>query len=340
VRALSLALLLLPGLLLLMGGPARAQDNGDLIQRVQRLEADIQILQRQVNLGAGAPRGDQGGAVMATPLAPGAAASLDTRVSQLEEQMQSLTGHVEEVGHNIAQLQDRLDRLSKDMDARLTRLEQGQGAAASVPAQQPAQPQAGATDTGAGESDAGEPASQPAQQPLLLIPPQQAQPQQQAAAPVLVPPAASGNGAPNKPVAHVVGNGQVLPLGSPQQQYDYARALLVQQDYGTAETAFKAFVNTHPDDQLAGPAQYWLGETYYMRGNFQDAAQAFASGFEKFPRGGKAPDSLLKLGMSLAKLNRKKDACSVFASFSAKFPAAPVTLRQSAQRERHEAGCG
>jgi tol-pal system protein YbgF len=319
------AMLALP--LVLAAGQARAQDNADLIERVQRLESDLQILQRQVYRGV-PPAG--GAAPSAAPLAPGAAASLEGRVSQLEEEVQALTGKIEEAGHNVVQMQARLEKLSQDVDARLSKLEQGQTATATPQQQQQLQQPEAAT--------AG-------QQPVLLVPPpqQQQQQQQQApqqqAAPILVPPAQS-NEPPPKPVQHVVGNGQVLPVGTAQQQYDYSRALLVQQDYDSAEAAFKAFVNTHPDDPLAGAAQYWLGETYYLRGNFQDSAGAFATSYEKFPKGIKAPDSLLKLGMSLAKLNRKKDACAVFASLASKYPNAPANLRQSAARERQVAGCG
>ncbi len=320
LRALPLALLLWAP-----ASEAFAQgDNAALLQRLQRLEADLQILQRQVNLGPRAPGGVPQIA-QAAPAAPGATAALEVRVSQLEDQMQSLTGQVEEMDHDLAQMKDRLDRLSKDIDARLGKLEQSQ--AAGVASQQAQAEQPGqAQQPGQG------------QQPVMLVPP----PQQQAA-PVLTPPPGATPSpalAPAKPVGHVVGNGQVLPLGTPQQQYDYSLAFLKQQDYDAAEVALKAFVNTHPDDQLAGAAQYWLGETYYIRGNFQDAASAFATGYEKFPKGVKAPDSLLKLGMSLGKLNRKKDACDVYASLAAKYPAAPATLRQSAARERKLAGCG
>ncbi|HUC63473.1 MAG TPA: tol-pal system protein YbgF, partial [Alphaproteobacteria bacterium] len=170
--------------------------------------------------------------------------------------------------------------------------------------------------------------------PLAPSAPAPAPARSQAAAP---PPLASAEPPPQR--QRPLPGGQVLPVGTPQQQYDFARALLVQQDYAAAERAFAAFVNTHPDDPLAGAAQYWLGETFYLRANYDAAARAFAEGYQKFPKGSKAPDSLLKLGMSLVQLNRKKDACLLFKELEQRYPAAPTNVKQAMQRERQRASC-
>ena len=74
--------------------------------------------------------------------------------------------------------------------------------------------------------------------------------------------------------------------GTPQSQYDYALSLMLgQQDFAAAEQALKAFVEQHPQDDLTGNAQYWLGETYYVRGrSYQNAAFAFAEGYQRYPK--------------------------------------------------------
>jgi tol-pal system protein YbgF len=283
--------------------PASAQqlDLQALQQRVQRLESDLSILQRQVYTGGGGgspssaprPAASSGGAVE-----PTVAASFEVRISQLEDEMQSLTGRIEEIGHNTDLLKSQLDRLQKDIDFRLAALEKGGAPAAA----------------GGGAS---------------------ANASSQAAAA-----GASGEEAPPTPPGKMsLGQGQVLPVGNSQQQYDYARALLIQQDYAGAEKAFTAFVNTHPDDKLAGPAQYWLGETYYVRGNYDQSAKAFAEGYQRYPKSDKAPDTLLKLGMSLAQLKRTKDACVLYKELDTKYPSAPASVKQAAQRERQRAGC-
>jgi tol-pal system protein YbgF len=282
--------------------PAEAQqtDTRALQQRIERLESDLAILQRQVYTGGG----PSGGAPAAGGApAPSVAASLELRVSQLEEQLQALTGRIEEVGHNVDVAKAELDRLTKDVDFRLSALEHG-GAAAPAPGAE-------------GGAASAAPKSQ------LPVP----------------TPAPGAGGRVAAPQQALAGTGQVLPVGTPQQQYDFARALLIQQDYPGAEKAFNAFVTTHPDDALAGPAQYWLGETFYSRNNYDQAAKAFAEGYQRYPKSAKAPDTLLKLGMSLIQLNRKKDACVLFNELNQKYPAAAANVKQAAQRERQRAGC-
>ena len=75
-----------------------------------------------------------------------------------------------------------------------------------------------------------------------------------------------------------------MPSGSTSEQYNQAFGLLKQADYPAAEVALKAFVEQHPNDPMAGNAQYWLGETYYTRGRYADAASAFAEGYKRYPR--------------------------------------------------------
>ena len=47
---------------------------------------------------------------------------------------------------------------------------------------------------------------------------------------------------------------------------------------------------------------------------YQNAAFAFAEGYQ-YPKNGKAPDSLLKLGMSLSRMGKRKEACTAFPGF-------------------------
>ena len=131
-----------------------------------------------------------------------------------------------------------------------------------------------------------------------------------------------------------------LPAGAPAAQYEYAFAYLMRRDFPGAEEAFRQFVAANPNDPLAGNAQYWLGETYYVRNEFPAAARTFAEGFQRYPDSGKAADNLLKLGLSLAALERKDDACITFAKLSTAYPGAPANILQRAKRERDKHGCG
>lgn len=105
---------------------------------------------------------------------------------------------------------------------------------------------------------------------------------------------------------------RTLPEGSVQEQYDHAFSLLRQRDYEAAEAAMRAFVERHADSPLTGNAMYWLGETYYARGKYRDAAATFLDAYTEYPDNNKASHSLLKLAMSLGALDKTDAACQAF----------------------------
>lgn len=125
----------------------------------------------------------------------------------------------------------------------------------------------------------------------------------------------------------------------PQRLYEQAYGYLLQKDYGAAETGFDDFLKRHPSHYLAGNAQYWLGETFYIRGQFRPAAAAFLKGYRDYAKSPKAPDSLLKLAMSLHRLGQKSEACSSFSELASKFPSPPAHVKSLAQAERGRSGC-
>lgn len=124
-----------------------------------------------------------------------------------------------------------------------------------------------------------------------------------------------------------------------KQLYETAYGHLLQQDYGAAEVAFDDFLKRYPSDALAGNAQYWLGESHYVRGQYKAAAGAFLKGYQTFGKSSKAPDSLLKLAMSLDRLGQKDAACSSYGELTVKYPNAPAHVKSRAQSERQRIGC-
>jgi tol-pal system protein YbgF len=129
------------------------------------------------------------------------------------------------------------------------------------------------------------------------------------------------------------------PLSDPTKLYQRALQDLQSGNYNGAEADFAQLVQGFPSHKLAGNAQYWLGETYYVRRQFKQAAQAFLVGYTTYAESKKAPDSLLKLGMTLTALGEKKTGCDAFAELGAKFPDAPDAVSKRAQIERKRAGC-
>jgi tol-pal system protein YbgF len=160
-------------------------------------------------------------------------------------------------------------------------------------------------------------------------------------APEAVPVAAGQQGA--APVPAPVATAALAPASEtsndPKQLYETAYGYLLQRDYGAAETAFDEFLKKFPNDSLSGNAQYWLGETHFVRGQYKAAASAFLKGYQTYAQSAKAPDSLLKLAMSLDRLGQKDAACSSFAELASKFPTAPQSVKARAQSERQRVGC-
>jgi tol-pal system protein YbgF len=130
------------------------------------------------------------------------------------------------------------------------------------------------------------------------------------------------------------------PLKDPKALYNRALKDLQAGKYGGAEADFASLVEAYPSHKLAGNSQYWLGETFYVRRQYKQAAEAFLAGYTTYARSQKAPDSLLKLGMTLNALGEKKTGCDALAELGAKFPDASSSIRKRAQIERKRAGCG
>ena len=135
--------------------------------------------------------------------------------------------------------------------------------------------------------------------------------------------------------AHAQANG-----GSPDKLYNDAMKKLQDGDNAGAERGFRAFLQANPRHALAGNAQYWLGESYYARKDYQNAMTAFAEGYKTYKGSPKGPDNLLKLGVTLAAMGRKSDACAVFAKFSQDYPRATDLQKRRVDQERNRNGCG
>jgi tol-pal system protein YbgF len=118
-----------------------------------------------------------------------------------------------------------------------------------------------------------------------------------------------------------------------------ARDRLNDGDFAGAQSGFEAFVNDHAEHPRAGEAWYWLGETFFVRSQFADAASSYISSLRAQPEGEKAPDALVRLAASLHGLGRTQDACDTLARFGREFPNATPASRDRAARESVRANC-
>ena len=124
-----------------------------------------------------------------------------------------------------------------------------------------------------------------------------------------------------------------------KEAYDAAYNLMKKGEYKKAEEAFTLFMKEYPNSSLIGNANYWLGETYYARGLFEQAVGIFADGFTKYKKNSKAADNLLKLGLTMKSLNKKTEACTAFNSLSTEFPKADQKLKDRAKAEAKKLQC-
>jgi tol-pal system protein YbgF len=285
------------------GARAQSGDLRELLNRLNRLETDVQSLQRQQATG----RPATGGGAAAPAVGAGA---FEVRMGEMEELVRTLTGRVEQNEFGVRQLNERIARMTTDLEFRLNQLEQR--APSPPPAAQAA------------------PAPQPAARPApAQATPAQTTPSQSAPAPA---PTAAAPAAPAAPPAS-------LTQGSPEEQYAAAYRLIEQRQLGQAEQAFQQFLRSNGRHRLADNARYWLAETHYARRQFDQAAVAFAEAYQAAPKGEKAADNLLKLGLSLSQMRRRDDACNTFAALSKEFPNLPSAQRQRVQQERSQLGC-
>ncbi|MBC7905352.1 MAG: tol-pal system protein YbgF [Rhodospirillaceae bacterium] len=309
-------IVLVPALALLLSlgaGAAHAQsDNRGVYDRIDRLERDLQVMQAQAArggpmvvtspaLGGGVGRGPVYASDQA-PMPAGLAARLDDRVDQLEEMVRHLTGKLEENQFKTAQLAKQLDRMQADMDLRFKDLQAG--------AQAPAATMPGAT---AAAPSAGGPA--PGPQTLGTMPEKDMK--------KLMAPTAA---APAKAL-------------DPQASYDAAYTAAQSGDYVNAERGFTEFLAKNPNHQLAGNAQYWLGDIAYSKKDFGTSAGTFLDAYKKFPKHTKAPDMIYKAGSSFGLLGKKKEACTAFAILFNDHPQMPDRVKRAAVAEKQKYDC-
>lgn len=320
-------------------GPSVAQDLAPLQDRVDRIERALNDLRRFVHRGDGAS-----GSAATAPAAPsaatgGEAVGLDAKISALESEIRALTNRVEEINFTVRRLDDRMNRLVEDIDFRLLAIERNM-AAGGAPAPRDGSAAAGDGAPQARSSSSSAGATQPRslgtvrQESVDRIPAGNNGEAGDAAGGVQRQPIGSSSArtaAVTPPVSALE--------GTPEQRYDAAFSLLQSKRFTEAQAAFQSFLQDHPKHELAGNAQYWLGEAYYVQKDYERAASAFLEGYKSYRTSSKSPDNLLKLGMTLAILNQTSDACAVFAELQDRYPNAQNSIKRRAKRERQNAGC-
>ena len=131
----------------------------------------------------------------------------------------------------------------------------------------------------------------------------------------------------------------LLPNKPSEEQYEFAVSFMKIGDYETAEFALKEFIDKNKDHDLAGSAQYWYGETFRIRQLYSDAATAYLDGYQNYPKSNKAPDNLLKLGITMVQLGEKEQGCKMISGIKKEYPKANKSVLQKAQYEQKKFKC-
>lgn len=248
---------------------------------------------------------------------PAKAAGMRLRLSTIEENLRQVSGQTAELVQSLDKLMQQVETVRLDNEFRFQQIEGTIGRAAR------------------------DPDAMPSEEPEVLGQIRMATPVEKLDAPVSegeVGIALIGEG--DLATQNTAGEAVMRPpLNNPKDLYERALADLRAGAYLGAQTDFEQMLTRFPAHELAGNAQYWLGETFYVRRQFKRAAEAFLSGYTTYQQSAKAPDSLLKLGMTLAAMGEKKTSCDAFKELGLKFPQAPQAIAKRAQIEKSRVGC-
>ncbi|WP_201835177.1 tol-pal system protein YbgF [Microvirga zambiensis] len=303
------------------------------------------------------------------PAAAQDAADAIVRLNRLESQFRQISGQMEQLQYENRQLKDQLRKFQEDVEFRFQERSGGSRPSSSPPTatpSRPAQPQPAPAQPQR-RSDVFDPSETPdapgSPRPLGSTTPS-APLTADAGRPMPLPGgqlAGIGDlieqdgvdGAPMDGGGHdrvgALPQGAIAErpgpsvaatsVGNPRADFDAAYASFSQKQYDQAEMGFRRFLQSNPRDKLVPEATFWLGETYLQRGRYREAAEQFLNVSAEHPDASKAPDALLRLGISLNGIGAKDRACAVFSELDRKYPQASAPVRQASDREQKRIKC-
>lgn len=311
-----------------------AQSNQEYSSRLTRIENEISTLSRAVFKGETPPPEAMAAMRESRSSESGeTSADFELRLNQLEMELRNLTGQIEQQNFRMRQMGESHAKTVADLELRLSALEARLNGAAidtsagTVPDyRRPAAPDSAQRQT---------PDIQPVETEATEITYESEGPDRNVLGTLKIPQddaSALDIAMPDSVRSQTETDSDT----NPQEYYERAFSMLKARNYNMAEESFQSFLNRYPGHKLAENARYWLGETFYVRGNYERAARIFAEGYQNSPQGAKAPDNLLKLGMSLAGMGKTKDACLTFKQIRRQYgnTAEPILNRARAEAEQ------
>ncbi|MFZ4533888.1 MAG: tol-pal system protein YbgF [Alsobacter sp.] len=158
-------------------------------------------------------------------------------------------------------------------------------------------------------------------------------------APGLPAGALPGGPVPGRPLPPAGATASLGGTGVAKDDYDLAYGLLLQRQYEQSEMAFRQYLQAWPRDRMVATATYWLGETYLRRQRYTDAVEQYLKIYRSYGNSRIAPDSMLKLAVSLRGMGQPEQACATLAEVGRKYPDASADLRAGVEREQKRGNC-
>lgn len=272
------------------------------------------------------------------------------RIGELEEQIRSLNGRIEEMSFQLLQMQEQLRKTQEDNEFRFQDLESGKGSGKSGALEKPLGGQGSDTSkmaetqlpadpsaAGAGETaSAGNVGNEPKDLGSIRFDEQGNQigaDMNESASIGSGPLPDVDNGLP------AAGGQANASLDNPDDIYNSGYGHVLSGDYALAEKEFRDYLDVFPEGDKAADASFWMGEAQYSQGNFNDAAKTFLNAHQTYGKSKKAPEMLLKLGMSLAALDNRETACATLREVSKRYPNASKAVKAKVTSEQSRLGC-
>jgi tol-pal system protein YbgF len=271
----------------------------------------------------------------------------DPRVTQLEEEIRKLSGTIEELNFQVLQMQEQMRKMQEDNEFRFQQLENGGTAAGSAEKKSEVPPAREDTTGGAAgdttatvapkDNRAADAQDGTTAMPGVELGTITVDKDGNVKSTTLGETTDQSGGGANSSDGTAVA---ALPQSDdPDEVYRNAYEFILQGDYSTAEAGFRSHVDRFPADPKTADARYWLGESMLGQKKYRDAAETFLAANRDYPDSAKAPDMLLKLGVSLRELNQRDVACATFKEVTKRYPRSSDALRQRVKQEQALAGC-
>ena len=213
------------------------------------------------------------------------------RLNKIENDFAKMNGQFEEIFFRLQQLQEKMDKISSDVDFRLSKKDNNSTGGLPIAKRD----RSSEPDTYAYPKNDSEVNTSGGDTEILGT--------------------IDIKDGPEEEAIEVARNFQ-----TPNSLFDYGKDSLRNLNYSDAESAFRGFVQKYPKDEKVPNAYFWLGESLFVREKYPEAVLAYGEVIKSYKKHQKAPASLLKIGISFSNLDKKKESCDALKKIIKQYP--------------------